>query len=233
MRETNKLPKTTLVNRKEFICNECKDKSVIHLGCTGGLLDKHSIEEYINNFDKTNDTHSKIANYAKDLTGLDISAEKIEIMKKCNVAGNFEVGNICDKDLNLKNKYEIILFANLIEHLDNIGIALENCAKIMNYDSKLIITTVNAFTLERLIKLIFNYESNHVEHTCYFSYITIKRILEMNNFKIDEFYFANNERTEFSGFIDIFSTKISHLISKKFKAFSDDIIVCASKIKTR
>ena len=216
MRNSNKLPKTTLVKRKEFIYKVCKGKSVIHLGCTGGLLNEKSVDEYIQNFDKLNDTHSKIASVAKKITGLDISEDKIEIMKKLNVPGNFVVGNLCDPELEIKDKFEIILFANLIEHLDNIGIALENCIKLMNEDSKLIITTVNAFTLERLIKLLFKYESNHIEHTCYFSYLTIKRILEMYNLKIDAFYFANNERKKFSNFIDFSTYKLSHLISKIF-----------------
>ena len=232
MKNSNMLPKTTLVNRKEYIINACKGKSVIHLGCTGGLLDESSVNEYIQNFDKLNDTHSKIASVAKKITGLDISEDKIEIMKKLNIPGNFEVGNLCDPELEINDKFEIILFANLIEHLDNIGIALENCINLMNDDSKLIITTVNAFTLERLIKLLFKYESNHIEHTCYFSYLTLKRILEMNNFKIDSFYFANNERKKFSNLIDFLTYKLSQLISKIFIAYSDNLIVCASKINS-
>ena len=124
-----------------------------------------------------------------------------------------------------------MLFPNIIEHLSNVGNALQNIKKLMRKDSKLIITTNNAFDILVILKLFFNYESVHDEHTSYYSYSTMKRILTMNELKIENFYFAFNEKkwslknNKLQFFLKIFQNSFGTI----FKQFSEDLIFVVNK----
>ena len=59
----------------------------------------------------------------------------------------------------------------------------------------LIITTANAYNIEAILKYVFRYESVHEEHTCYFSYMTMKRLLAMNDLKLTNFGYTIQTRS--------------------------------------
>ena len=98
MDQDKKLPKTKRVFRKKFIKNKIENLKVIHLGCCGGLLDESSIKNFKKNFIKEDDTHYQFSKYAKEISGLDISQNKIEFyfaeneQIKSNSFINFIVG---------------------------------------------------------------------------------------------------------------------------------------------
>jgi SAM-dependent methyltransferase len=229
MDKRNVLPKFALKARKKFLFELCTDKKVMHIGCTGGLLDDEAIKKYSNEFDQMKDTHSRLAAVAKEISGMDISEEKINVMREAGVPGNLIVMDITDHSQNVEEEYEVVVFANIIEHLDNVGAALKNCRKMMNDDSELIITTNNAFCIRTFIKMFFNYESVHIEHTAYYSYLTLKRVLEMNGLKIKEFYFSKNERTEFGNLVDRMTYYFGNFISSIFPQFGQDLIAVVVK----
>jgi SAM-dependent methyltransferase len=225
MINSRKIPKTIQVKRKDFINNQIKDKSVMHIGCTGGLLGEENELEHINNYNKLEDTHYLFSKSAKEISGIDISKKKIDFLKSQDFE-NLYVADICDPNFNLEKKYDIILFPNIIEHLSNVGLALQNIKKMMKEDSHLIITTNNAFDILVVLKLLFNYESVHSEHTSYYSYSTMKRSLEMSDLCIENFYYAYNEKKWAikKNLPQYLFKKFQILFSKIFKQFSEDLI---------
>ena len=231
MDKRNVLPKCELKARKKFLIDLCVGKKVMHIGCTGGLLDEKSIEKYSKDFDLSKDTHSKLAAVASEISGIDISEEKIEVMKRCGVPGSLSARDITDTTKVISDKYEVIVFANIIEHLDNVGAALKNCRDMMDEGSLLVITTNNAFCIRTFIKMFFNYESVHIEHTAYYSYLTLKRVLEMNGLKIKDFYFSKNERTKFGNIVDRMTYYVGNFVSTLFHQFSQDLIAVVEKDK--
>lgn len=225
MDQSRKIPKTSRVKRKIFLIDEIRGKNVMHIGCTGGLLGDDNEEIHIRNYNKLNDTHYLLSKSAKKISGIDISKKKIEFLKSQGF-DDLYVYDICDSNFDLNKKYDVILFPNIIEHLENVGYALNNIKSMMNEDSKLIITTNNAFDILVIIKLFFNYESVHSEHTSYYSYSTMKRTLEMNDLKINNFYYAYNEKNWSikKNFVQFFLKKIQLFFSFLFKQFSEDLI---------
>ena len=200
----------------------------MHIGCTGGLLGEKNEEIYKKEYDKDLDTHHLISKVSNKLAGIDISKSKIEFMRM-NGFKDLYIEDICDPNFNHGKKYQVILFPNIIEHLDNVGLALTNIKKMMDKNSKLIITTNNAFDIVVIIKLLFNYESVHPEHTSYFSYLTMKRVLFMNQYKIEKFYYANNEKhiSFLKKPIQFFFKYFRNLFCYFFKQYSANIIfVC-------
>ena len=226
-----KLPKTIQVKRKKFVIDYIKDKEVIHIGCTGGLLGDVEEQNHINSYNKLTDTHYLFSQSARKISGIDISENKINFLKKQGFE-DLHVFDICDPNFNLDTKYDVVLFPNIIEHLSNTGLALQNIKKIMHKGSYLLITTNNPFDILVLLKIFFNYESVHSEHTSYYSYSTMKRTLEMNGLIINNFYYAANEKNWpiKNSFLQYILKKIQIIFSKIFKQFSEDLIfVCKLK----
>ena len=231
MDQDKKLPKTTRVFRKEFIINKIKNLKVMHIGCTGGLLDEDSIKQYKKNFIKEDDTHYQFTKYAKEISGLDISQNKIEFYKNNNMPGKYYLSDITSKDFLHEDTYDVVIFANIIEHLDNVAQSLQNIKKMLNQNGQLIITTNNAFDIKGFLKMFMNYESVHKEHTAYYSYSTLKRVLEMNGYYITEFHFAENEGRKSETFINFIGDRFGRIFSFIFKQFSQDLVLIAKAKK--
>jgi SAM-dependent methyltransferase len=231
MNNSRKIPKTTQVKRKNFIIDYIKNKDVIHIGCAGGLLGEENELRHIENYYKLEDTHYLFSKSAKKISGIDISQKKIDFLKSQGFE-NLYVANICNPNFNLDKKYDVVLFPNIIEHLSDVGLGLQNIKKIMNNDSHLIITTNNAFDILVILKLFFNYESVHSEHTSFYSYSTMKRSLELGGLHLENFYYAFNEKkwSIKKNFIQYILKKFQIIFSKVFKQFSEDLIfVCKLK----
>ena len=123
-----------------------------------------------------------------------------------------------------------MLFTEVIEHLDCFRDALGNIRGLLSPGGALLITTVNAYAFERIGKMLFRYESVHDEHTAYFSYLTMKRLLAMNGFEITEFYFYNQARDAFDSFFERFGYYVMIAISKVLPQYSEGIFVVARSV---
>ena len=81
MDSKRKIPKTIRVKRKKFLEDYIKNKNVMHVGCTGGLLGEENEIVHIKNYNLLEDTHYKLSKSAKSISGIDIS-KKNRFFKK-------------------------------------------------------------------------------------------------------------------------------------------------------
>ena len=167
----------------------------------------------------------KIWNVNNDLTGLDINKKNVELAKKDGY--NFVYWDIekVDTLVKLWKKYDLILMIDVIEHLNNVWLALDNVSKILNKWWKLIITTPNPFYFRNFIKLIFKQDLWFLEdHTCFIDENNfkqlVKRIWEYKINKIDYINFIPLNQN--IGFLKLFVLK---LIKKYNKLFLSNIYV--------
>jgi 2-polyprenyl-3-methyl-5-hydroxy-6-metoxy-1,4-benzoquinol methylase len=84
-------------------------------------------------------------------------------------------------------KFDLIFAGDIIEHVSNIGLMLDSCARNLKPGGRLLITTPNAFSLFNLAGKLTNQEDPLVnsDHTCYFNHKTIKVMLAKNNWDIE------------------------------------------------
>tara|TARA_B110000908_G_C10209131_1_gene429284 strand:- start:712 stop:1386 length:675 start_codon:yes stop_codon:yes gene_type:complete len=168
--------------RLNQILEACKDKSVLHLGCTNSPYTLNSIKE-------GTILHSKIELVAKELYGIDLDPEGVQIMLKAGFK-NIAVANLEEKNNPFKEKdYDVIVAGEIIEHLSNPGQFLDNIKPLLSKpNAKLIITTVNAFYALRIFTGLFSgNESVHPDHVSYYSKRTLTRLLDMHGYKTEEF----------------------------------------------
>lgn len=151
-----------------------KDKDVLDVGCI-----EHSKDAIIKNPFWIH----RFLNDNSNVLGIDILKEDVKDL--CKEGYNMKVANA--ETFKLNRKFDVIFAGELIEHLSNPGLFLQQSKKHLRENGYLILTTPNAFYLPRLIKCIFSLDDNppvNKEHTNWFSPATIKELLNRNNFDI-------------------------------------------------
>jgi 2-polyprenyl-3-methyl-5-hydroxy-6-metoxy-1,4-benzoquinol methylase len=167
-------------NRIDFFIENCKDKSVLHFGCTDWPI-----------FNPNNNLHISLSKHTTSIDGFDIDIEGIENLKKYVNQNYFS-----DYSKVYEQKYDICLVPETIEHVGNVEDFLNKISKINA--SKFLITAPNCFSKERLKNY---YKKNklfievvHPDHNCWYSPYTLKNQIEKySTLKVMQIYLLENE----------------------------------------
>jgi SAM-dependent methyltransferase len=124
-----------------------------------------------------------IKNNAKCAIGVDIA--KKEVLKARSAGYNILWGDA--HTIKLNKKFEVITACNIIEHLTNPGIFLDNMYRHLKKDGVLILTTKNNGGFETFYdSLLLGCIPNNLEHTCWYDYVTLKELTRRSNFSIKD-----------------------------------------------
>lgn len=213
--ETSKfIPKAKLVDRDQFLMDCARGKSVLHIGM-GGCIDDDAVTSRYLAGDLGTPFHKKLSTVAKSLDGADINPRTVEAMEQV-VPGRYVVCDLTSADFASHfgdRKYQVVMFSDVIEHLDNFRTALQNLRRVMTDDGILVVSTSNAYSVDAILKMMVRYESVNAEHTVYFSYLTLRRLFEMNQMKMIDFKFWTVKRIEvFSSLTFWISYRLSSLL---------------------
>ena len=201
-------------NRDFLIIEKCKNKKVLHLGATDAPYTKEKLENNLL-------LHKHIENVSKKVTGLDIDKPSIEFLSQQGIKNihYFDMNNLSELDIEV----DVIIFGEIIEHLENLNIAFENIKNVMHHDTELIITTPNLFYLHNALQIFLkNHELVHHDHKVGFTFGIINQLLNANGLEISDFYFTFLPRLK-----EKFDKKIIRLISKFRPAYSENLCVIA------
>jgi len=159
------------------------DSKILDAGCGGGQLiyDLYKIG-YLN------------------IYGFDASLSAIEIAKKnfVEIESKYFVHNAFEKMLpgNMPIEYDLIISMEVIEHLFNPKIYLNNIYTWLSRDGYLILTTPYHGWLKNLVIVLLNRFDKHFDplsehgHIKFFSTKTIKKLLNQIGFRVINFYGA-------------------------------------------
>lgn len=169
-------------NRDLLISEQCKGKKVLHIGATDAPYTREKLAADLL-------LHKKLMEHSKSVFGIDIDKESIEYLKQQGM------DNITYFDMNalaeLSYQPDVIIFGEIIEHLQNLETALQNLKSIMTQETKLIISTPNQFyLLNFLITLLQKRECVHEDHKTGFTYGLLQQLLEANGLEINQFSFT-------------------------------------------
>ncbi len=186
-----------MLKKKEFndqriisISPYIKNKIVLDVGCYA------EIGELINNENKPRWIHGFLKKYAKEVIGIDITKDKIDILKK----QGYDVYCQSAETFKFNKKFDVIFAGDVIEHLSNPGLFLDSSWKHLKKNGLLIITTPNVFALNYkiggLIRLLNNDLKVHPEHTLWFSPTVIKSLLNRHHFTMEKIKFVNFQNAD-------------------------------------
>jgi SAM-dependent methyltransferase len=176
-----------LVDRVKFIKEACEGKKVLHLGCTDYPFTEKVIEHNML-------LHFEIGKIAGELYGFDFDQAGIDILEKHGVKNLYRADLEKLDEVGLSETFDVIIAGEMIEHLSNPGLFLRGIKRFMNKDTKLIITTINAYGALRyaLYALRGKGGSNepvHPDHVSYYSYSTLNLVIKREELMVERFCF--------------------------------------------
>src|SRR3990172_9925288 len=153
----NRLHNARVVDREDQLIRECVGKKVLHLGCTDSPFTQ-------NNLDNGTALHPKLESVASEIVGVDIDeAALASLGNMCQrselVCCDVESTVLLDR-LSGRN-FDVVVCADIIEHLNNPGAMLSNLVKVMRPGSKVVITTINALAIKLVLRALFAREAVH------------------------------------------------------------------------
>jgi 2-polyprenyl-3-methyl-5-hydroxy-6-metoxy-1,4-benzoquinol methylase len=176
------IPNVRVVLRVPEILRLCADKKVLHLGCADMPYILRRGEDLL---------HKRLAKVTDrdKLWGLDISEEGVRILSEMGF------GHVVHGDVERMRAefpqidFDIILAGEIIEHVANPGLFLKSITSIMSKKTELVLTTPNAFAFKQFLHSMMWREKVHEDHNYYFSYRTLRQLLEKFDLECKEIYY--------------------------------------------
>jgi SAM-dependent methyltransferase len=138
--------------------------------------------------------HAELAKVAKDLYGFDYDQEGIDVLASRGFDHLYRADLEKLGDVDLDETFDVIIAGEMIEHLNNPGLFLNGIKRFMGPDTQLVVTTINAYGGMRF--LVYGLRGNggalepvHPDHIAYYSYSTLKLLLDRHGFAVDRFMF--------------------------------------------
>ena len=114
---------------KNFINKLAIDPShhILDIGCGGGLLCE------------------PLSRLGAEMTGIDPSNDSIEVAKLHSKEMNLNIKYIhCSpENLNFKNEFDVILNMEVVEHVSNVSLFMQNCSKLIKKNGIMFVATIN------------------------------------------------------------------------------------------
>lgn len=174
-----------IIDREKYIIQRAKGKKVLHLGCVDRsfLGEKLSADRWL---------HKKLVDVGQNVVGLDNDDEGIEKLREIHPDMKFIVANVEElEEIGYQEEIDLIIGGEIIEHLANVGNFLTKIQLLMSPDTILILTTPNAFRYQNMILSFFKRESIHADHNYWFSWNSLKTVLNKFGLHIEKTLVAN------------------------------------------
>jgi 2-polyprenyl-6-hydroxyphenyl methylase/3-demethylubiquinone-9 3-methyltransferase len=121
--------------------NLLKNLEILDIGCGGGLISE------------------PMARLGGNVTGIDAAKKNIQIASIHSKKNNLKINylNNSPEELKERNKFDIILNLEVVEHVDNLDLYLQSCSKLLKKNGLMFTATINR-TLTSYIKAIVGAE---------------------------------------------------------------------------
>ncbi|MGD0126387.1 MAG: methyltransferase domain-containing protein [Terriglobia bacterium] len=173
------LPGNCLVDRDAFLLSLARGKSVVHLGAANSPYHKQDAE-------RGEMLHQKLQPVAGRLVGIDSDAEAVAWLREHHQIQNIRAADVCSPVLDL-GKFDLILCCDIIEHVSDTASLLRGIKPLMNGDSRLVVTTINALSMKPALRALLGREAVHPDHVSYYSFSTLGSLLLRHGFRPVEY----------------------------------------------
>ncbi len=116
------------IDRRKVFATLCEGRRVLHMGCADSpITDVH------------NNLHIELQNFAQALDGFDLDEKSLDILRP-----HIRNGRLYSNLEQITGEYDVVLVPEVIEHVDNVKLFLEQLDKLKFRD--LVITAPDAFS---------------------------------------------------------------------------------------
>lgn len=161
------------MSREKIIEKYLKNKYILDIGCVSNQKTGHF---------KFARLHEFIRKKAYSVKGLDINKQGAEYMRKKGY--DVTVGNA--ETFKLKEKFDVVVAGELIEHLDNQGAFLKNIRQHLKKNGRIIITTPNSFSFRQTLRNLLGILDVNKEHALWHDKYTLSNIVKRCGFVVEK-----------------------------------------------
>lgn len=178
---------------------------VLDVGCVDSWLAREPTAERLAHHPDL--LFRRMAAVCADVTGVDIDAEGIGILRR--EGHNVVCADAAEMDLG--TAFDTIVAGEVIEHVSNAGLFLANLARHLAPGGALIITTPNPF-YSRQVGWIWRYgrPRAHEDHTAWFDPITLSAALHRAGLEAFEGYWVQPRKGRWKAWRQLFRSYFSH-----------------------
>ncbi|MFL2885000.1 MAG: bifunctional 2-polyprenyl-6-hydroxyphenol methylase/3-demethylubiquinol 3-O-methyltransferase UbiG [Candidatus Pelagibacter sp.] len=104
-----------------------KDIKILDVGCGGGLLSE------------------PMCRLGAKVTGIDASEKNIKVAKLHSEKNSLQIDYFCSspEKFNTKDKFDVILNMEIVEHVEDVNFFLESCCKLLKKNGLMFVATLN------------------------------------------------------------------------------------------
>lgn len=178
----HRLPKATTVDRDEFLVDAARGRRTVHVGFT---------DDGVRSLVQRDGTwlHARLAAVAGSLVGVDIDDAGVEEARYQGYeAYRADCCDPAELDQLGIEPAELLVAGEVIEHVDSVGSFLDGLAKLVAPGGKMILTTPNACRLTNVVASLAGIEVVHPDHVAWYSWYTLRNVLERHNWAVEEFH---------------------------------------------
>jgi 2-polyprenyl-6-hydroxyphenyl methylase/3-demethylubiquinone-9 3-methyltransferase len=123
---------------KDEEVNFLKGLNILDIGCGGGLISE------------------PMARLGGTITGIDASEKNIKVAKLHSEKNKLKINylNKSPEQLDKKEKFDIILNLEIVEHVDNVGLYINSCYNLLKKDGLMFTATLNRSLMSYLKAII-------------------------------------------------------------------------------
>jgi len=207
------LPRYCFVDRDRFLLSLAKGRSVLHLGAADSPFHKEKAL-------RGEMLHQKLLPVASRLVGIDSDVGAVTWLREHHDIQSIIVADVCSRVPEL-GRFELVFCCDIIEHVADPSSLLRGIKLMMDDDSRLVVTTINALSLKSALRAVFGREAVHPDHVSYYSFATLGSLLLRHGFRPLEY------ATFAYGTVDKSVGTLFRIINKAAPSSADGILLSA------
>jgi SAM-dependent methyltransferase len=173
----HKLPRASLVDRFEYLCDLATGRRVVHIGFVD--FGCQTLNEQSGAW-----LHDHLARTASELIGLDLDPAGVDDARR----RGYEAHAVDCRDVDAVRALglppaDLVVAGEVIEHLDDPGSFLDGLHALVAPGGLLVVTTPNASGLVNAAALLGNLEVNHPDHVALYTCTTLDTMLARHHWE--------------------------------------------------
>jgi len=215
-------------SRWDFMLRRCQGKRVLHLGCIG--MTEEPLVVKVAAMCDGRAFHARLREVALQSDGIDYDSAAVGELQRLGFR-EIVYGDLHRLDeLGLQGPFDVILAGDLIQHLHNPGLVLQQVLPLVSETSSLVLSTPNSFGLPHFIRYARGQAVDGNDHVLSFNIFTLRNLLRKHGFEITEAHSCYDRPP--CGWRDRLRVALGTPLLKLFPDFGGTLLIVAGRIAT-